>query len=90
MFISEITTSAEEVQTGTFGYSPMSHTRRKAILGLLWERYPLAERICLIERGGPRQKLQPGPMEVLYIMPKRGLYNRRVEVRVGLILEVVS
>ena len=50
----------------------------------------MAERICLVERGGSRVSLAPGHMEVFYVMPKRGLWNRVVEVRVGQVLAAIS
>ena len=90
MFIAGETLCAEEVDTVEVGYSEKSAAHRRATLRRLWEEYPLAERICLVERGGPSVSFKPGPMELFYVMPKRGLYNRLVEVRVGEVLEAVS
>ena len=90
MFIADETLCAEEVDTVEIGYSKKSAARRRGILRRLWEEYPLAERICLVERGGPSVSFKPGPMELFYVMPKRGLYNRLVEVRVGEVLDAVS
>ena len=90
MFIAGETLCAEEVDIVEVGYSEKSTAYRRATLRRLWEEYPLAERICLVERGGPSVSFKPGPMELFYVMPKRGLYNRLVEVRVGEVLEAVS
>ena len=90
MFISDETLCADEVDVKPIGYSERSSLKRKAILRRLWKEYPMAERICLVERGGSSISLAPGHMEVFYVMPKRGLWNRVVEVRVGQVLAAIS
>ena len=89
MFISEVTSSAEEVETGQFGYSPVSQGKRRSTLRKLWKRWPSARRICLVELGGPRQVLHPAEGEVLYFMPRAGLYNRRCRIEACPTLEEV-
>ena len=90
MFIADETMCADEVDVVPIGYSLRSSAARKKTLRELWQMYPMAERICLVERGGPQVSLFPGPMELFYIMPKRGLWNRKVEVRIGVVLAAIS
>ena len=90
MIIVAETVSLDEVELKEVGYSVCSTAHRRKTLRKLWEKYPMAARICLVERGETTDSLWPGAMEVYYVMPKRGLYNRKVEIRVGTVLEAVS